>query len=150
MRIRIQHFTSKRVLVLVRLSQKIFNIKSMYQKNSKINPFLAFWFGCMDPGQHWDKKLDPDPEINKNDEICMYWYYTYMQIPFMFYFHCLELETVLRIRIRSDSKLKPDPDPEPDPLVRGTDPRIRIRTKKSRIPNTSSGIRDPDPSLFVP
>jgi hypothetical protein len=30
-----------------------------------------------------------------------------------------------------------DPDPHPDPLVRGTDPRIRIRTKKSRIRNTS-------------
>jgi hypothetical protein len=25
---------------------------------------------------------------------------------------------------------------DPDPLVRGTDPRIRIRTKMSRIPNT--------------
>jgi hypothetical protein len=24
----------------------------------------------------------------------------------------------------------------PDPLIRGTDPRIRIRTKISRIPNT--------------
>jgi hypothetical protein len=28
-------------------------------------------------------------------------------------------------------------DPYPDPLVRGTDPRIRIRTKMSRIPNTA-------------
>ncbi len=27
---------------------------------------------------------------------------------------------------------------ESDPLVRGTDPRIRIRTKMSRIPNTAS------------
>ncbi len=27
-------------------------------------------------------------------------------------------------------------DPDPDPLVRGTDPRIQIRTKMSRIPNT--------------
>ncbi len=27
-------------------------------------------------------------------------------------------------------------DPDPDPLVRDTDPRIRIRTKMSRIPNT--------------
>jgi hypothetical protein len=27
-------------------------------------------------------------------------------------------------------------DPDPDPLVRGTDLRIRIRTKMSRIPNT--------------
>jgi hypothetical protein len=26
--------------------------------------------------------------------------------------------------------------PDPDPVVRGTDPRIRIRTKKSLIPNT--------------
>jgi hypothetical protein len=28
------------------------------------------------------------------------------------------------------------PDPHPDPLVRGTDPRIQIRTKMSRISNT--------------
>ncbi len=27
-------------------------------------------------------------------------------------------------------------EPDPDPLVIGTDPRIRIRTEKSRIPNT--------------
>ncbi len=27
------------------------------------------------------------------------------------------------------------PDPHPDPLVKGTDPRIRIRTKMWRIPN---------------
>jgi|LakMenE18May11ns_1017448.scaffolds.fasta_scaffold7959057_1 hypothetical protein len=37
-----------------------------------------------------------------------------------------------------------DSDPEldlgPDLLVRGTDPRIQIRTKMSRIPNT--GIED--------
>jgi hypothetical protein len=25
---------------------------------------------------------------------------------------------------------------DPDPVIRGTDPRIRIRTKMSRIPNT--------------
>ncbi len=30
----------------------------------------------------------------------------------------------------------PVPDPDPDPLFRGTDPRIRIRTKTSRIRNT--------------
>jgi hypothetical protein len=28
-------------------------------------------------------------------------------------------------------------DPDPDPLIRGTDPRIRICTKMSRIPNTA-------------
>jgi hypothetical protein len=28
-------------------------------------------------------------------------------------------------------------DPDPDPLVRGADPRIRIRTKMSRIPNNA-------------
>jgi hypothetical protein len=28
-------------------------------------------------------------------------------------------------------------DPHPDPSVRGTDPRIRIRTKMSRIRNTA-------------
>jgi hypothetical protein len=40
-------------------------------------------------------------------------------------------------------------DPDPDPLVRGEDPRIRIRTKMSRIPNTASRdpfeLLDPDP-----
>ncbi len=30
-------------------------------------------------------------------------------------------------------------DPDPDPLV-GTDPRIRIRTKMSRIPNTGNKV----------
>jgi hypothetical protein len=30
-----------------------------------------------------------------------------------------------------------DPEPDPDALVRGTDPRIRIRTKMSRIRNTA-------------
>ncbi len=30
-----------------------------------------------------------------------------------------------------------DPEPHPDPLVRGMDPRIRIRTKMSRIHNTA-------------
>jgi hypothetical protein len=29
-----------------------------------------------------------------------------------------------------------DPEPDPDPLVRGRDPRIRIRTKMSWIHNT--------------
>jgi hypothetical protein len=33
--------------------------------------------------------------------------------------------------------MESDPEPDPDPLVRGTDPGIRIRTKKSRIPNTA-------------
>jgi hypothetical protein len=32
----------------------------------------------------------------------------------------------------------PEPDPNPDPLCKGTDPRIRIRTKMSRIRNTAS------------
>jgi hypothetical protein len=31
----------------------------------------------------------------------------------------------------------PELDPYPDPLGRGTDPRIRIRTKVTRIPNTA-------------
>ncbi len=30
-----------------------------------------------------------------------------------------------------------NPHPDPDPLVRGTDTRIRIRTKMSRIRNTA-------------
>jgi hypothetical protein len=32
--------------------------------------------------------------------------------------------------------LEPDPESEPNPLVRGTDPRVRIHTKMSRIRNT--------------
>jgi hypothetical protein len=35
-------------------------------------------------------------------------------------------------------KKKSDPELDPDPLVRGTDPGIRIRTKISRIPNTTN------------
>jgi hypothetical protein len=40
---------------------------------------------------------------------------------------------VFRIRIRIGMFLGL---PDPHPLVRGTDPRIRIRTKMPRIPNT--------------
>jgi hypothetical protein len=42
-----------------------------------------------------------------------------------------------RIRIQD---LDPDPEPNPDPLVRGMDPRIRIRihTKMSWICNTAA------------
>ncbi len=36
--------------------------------------------------------------------------------------------------LRTDLALESDPNP--DPLVRGMDPRVRIRTKMSRIPNT--------------
>ncbi len=43
-----------------------------------------------------------------------------------------------KIRKESDPELDPDPDSNPDPLVRGTDPRIRISTKISRIPNTDN------------
>jgi hypothetical protein len=32
-------------------------------------------------------------------------------------------------------------DPHPDPLVRGTDPRIRIRTKMSRIRNNGFEVK---------
>ncbi len=35
---------------------------------------------------------------------------------------------------------KSDPELDPDPLVRGTDPRIRIRTKNSRIPTLLSRL----------
>jgi hypothetical protein len=37
---------------------------------------------------------------------------------------------------RSDQEL--DPDPDPNPLVRGMDPRIRIRTKMLRNPNNTA------------
>jgi hypothetical protein len=33
--------------------------------------------------------------------------------------------------------MESDLELDPDPLVRGTDPRIRIRTKMSQIPNTA-------------
>ncbi len=41
---------------------------------------------------------------------------------------------------RSLTKKKQDPESDQDPklLVKGTDPRIRIRTKISRIRNTST------------
>jgi hypothetical protein len=37
----------------------------------------------------------------------------------------------------TDEKSWMEPDPHPDPLFKGTDPRIRIRTKMSRIRNTA-------------
>jgi len=45
----------------------------------------------------------------------------------------VSLGAVLRIRIHMFLGLL---DPDPDLLVRGTDPRIRIRTKLSQIRNT--------------
>jgi len=49
-------------------------------------------------------------------------------------FYCFETSVWLFIF----EECVPDPHPDPDPLVRGTDPRIRmrIRTKMSRILNT--------------
>ncbi len=46
----------------------------------------------------------------------------------------IRCKAVLRIRIRMFLGLH---DPHPDPWVRVTDPRIRIRTKMSRIRNTA-------------
>jgi len=46
----------------------------------------------------------------------------------------------IRIQIRMDPYVLALSDPHPDLLVRGTDPRIRIRTKISRIPNTSQQV----------
>ncbi len=39
-----------------------------------------------------------------------------------------------------NSRMDPDPNPDPDPLVRGMDPRIRIRPKMSWIRNTGAKI----------
>jgi hypothetical protein len=39
--------------------------------------------------------------------------------------------------LKSMKKSDPEFDPDQDPLVRGTDLRIRIRTKMSLIPNTA-------------
>jgi hypothetical protein len=43
-----------------------------------------------------------------------------------------------------DPEVNPDPElyPDSDHLVRGTDPRIRIPTKMSRIPNTGQQEED--------
>ncbi len=46
----------------------------------------------------------------------------------------LSLSSVTWLRTRCAINLQ---DSDPDPLVRGTDPRIRILTKKSRIHNTA-------------
>jgi hypothetical protein len=45
-----------------------------------------------------------------------------------------------KIRVAEGFGADPHPDPHPDPLVKGTDPRIRIRihTKMSRIRNTAN------------
>ncbi len=47
-------------------------------------------------------------------------------------------------------KKEEDPEQDPDPLVRGTDPPIRISTKKVGIRNTASNIqRKQDPGPLV-
>ncbi len=45
----------------------------------------------------------------------------------------LILVAILKVTEENSNK---EPNPELDPLVRGTDPRIRIRTKMSQIRNT--------------
>ncbi len=42
---------------------------------------------------------------------------------------------------RFEGHWRKEQDPEPDPLVKGTDPRIRIRTKMSRIRNIALSVR---------
>jgi hypothetical protein len=44
-------------------------------------------------------------------------------------------------RLEGQGRKKQDPAPDPDSLVRGTDPRIRIRTKMSQIHNTVSSSK---------
>jgi hypothetical protein len=45
--------------------------------------------------------------------------------------------TILKNCFSCCLKGRKDQDPESDPLVRGTDPQIRIRTKMSRLRDTS-------------
>ncbi len=53
---------------------------------------------------------------------------------------------VFRIRIRKNhTYVLGLPDPHPDPFGIGTDPRIRIRTKMSRIRNTAVINPDSEP-----
>jgi hypothetical protein len=40
---------------------------------------------------------------------------------------------VLKVTYEKKQDPELDPDPNPDPLVRGADPRIRIRTKMSQV-----------------
>ena len=69
-----------------------------------------------------------------------------------------------RIRIQDpDPNLNPDPNPDPDPVVRGMDPRIRIRIHRIHLflglPDPDPLVRgmdpdpaldpDPDPSIFM-
>jgi hypothetical protein len=51
----------------------------------------------------------------------------------------------------NSSVADPEPDPNPDPLVRGTNPRIRIRsrTKMSRICNTAKKMFGSKGSISV-
>ncbi len=60
---------------------------------------------------------------------------TFFELPGSFFVGILKVyDEKSRIRIQD-----PDPNPDPDPLVRGMDPRIRIRihTKMSWIRNTA-------------
>jgi hypothetical protein len=41
---------------------------------------------------------------------------------------------------RLEGHRQKEQDPDPDPIVKGTDPRIRIRTKMSRIRNTGAPL----------
>ncbi len=54
------------------------------------------------------------------------------------------------IRIRRIRMFLGIPDPHPDPFVRGTDPRIRIRTNMSRIPTNMSRISNTNGNFLLP
>jgi hypothetical protein len=42
--------------------------------------------------------------------------------------------------LRVTEERESDPELDPDPLIRGTNLRIRIRTKMSKIPNTGFSV----------
>jgi hypothetical protein len=92
---------------------------------------------------------DPAPSSSKNSKnnLDFYCFVTYLIYDFLSLVNDVNVP-VFRIRIRICMFLGL-PDPHPDPLVRGTDPRIRIRTKMSRIPyptkNASVNV-----SRFIP
>ncbi len=110
----------------------------------------------------WNPSLfctDPDPSINKQkSKKNLDFYYRYILTSFLLFISENDVSVPSTVTSKiyflsascqlTDEKSviwirTPEPDSDPNPLVSGTDPRIRICTKMSRIHNTGTALNPP-------
>ncbi len=81
-----------------------------------------------------DSNPDPNSDSNLDQKLAKLLFFVLKYLPSLIFKHRLpSLSSMTWLRTSCAINLQ---DSDSDPLVRGTDPRIRIRTKKSRIHNT--------------